>query len=48
MRLRGRIQRRFKRTGHGERLLTEPSHNGGKGTDIIDAYIIIDSEAREN
>lgn len=48
VRLRGRIQRRFKRTGHGERLLTEPSHNSGKGTDIIvaDACIIIDSEAK--
>ncbi|XP_051950332.1 cadherin EGF LAG seven-pass G-type receptor 3 [Xyrauchen texanus] len=33
VRLRGRIQRRFKRTGHSERLLTEPSHNGGKDLD---------------
>lgn len=35
VRLRGRIHRRFKRTAHGERLLTEPAHNGGKGTNII-------------
>uniref|UniRef100_A0A672P6R9 Cadherin EGF LAG seven-pass G-type receptor 3 n=1 Tax=Sinocyclocheilus grahami TaxID=75366 RepID=A0A672P6R9_SINGR len=34
VRLRGRIQRRFKRTGHSERLLTEPTHNGGKGTKL--------------
>lgn len=32
VRLRGRIQRRFKRSNHGERLLTEPAHNGTKGT----------------
>ncbi|XP_051964502.1 cadherin EGF LAG seven-pass G-type receptor 3-like [Xyrauchen texanus] len=31
--LRGRIQRRFKRTSHGKRLLTEPTHNGGKDMD---------------
>ncbi|TRY66866.1 hypothetical protein DNTS_033032, partial [Danionella cerebrum] len=31
VRLRGRIQRRFKRTGQGERLLTEATSNGGKG-----------------
>ncbi|KAG7263645.1 hypothetical protein CRUP_032045, partial [Coryphaenoides rupestris] len=30
VRLRGRIQRRFKRTNHGERLLTEPAQNGTK------------------
>uniref|UniRef100_A0A671YTL3 Cadherin EGF LAG seven-pass G-type receptor 3 n=1 Tax=Sparus aurata TaxID=8175 RepID=A0A671YTL3_SPAAU len=29
VRLRGRIQRRFKRSNHGERLLTEPAHNDG-------------------
>ncbi|XP_065103163.1 cadherin EGF LAG seven-pass G-type receptor 3 isoform X1 [Paramisgurnus dabryanus] len=33
VRLRGRIQRRFKRTAHAERLLTEPTHNGGKDLD---------------
>lgn len=32
VRLRGRIQRRFKRSNHGERLLTEATHNGTKGT----------------
>lgn len=32
VRLRGRIQRRFKRTNHSERLLTDPTHNGTKGT----------------
>ena len=31
VRLRGRIQRRFKRSNHSERLLTEPAHNGTKG-----------------
>lgn len=31
VRLRGRIQRRFKRSNHGERLLTEPANNGTKG-----------------
>ena len=31
VRLRGRIQRRFKRSNHSERLLTEPTHNGTKG-----------------
>lgn len=31
VRLRGRIQRRFKRTNHSERLLTDPTHNGTKG-----------------
>ncbi|XP_054624282.1 cadherin EGF LAG seven-pass G-type receptor 3 isoform X1 [Dunckerocampus dactyliophorus] len=33
VRLRGRIQRRFKRSNHGERLLTEPTHNGTKDLD---------------
>ncbi|XP_030641031.1 cadherin EGF LAG seven-pass G-type receptor 3 [Chanos chanos] len=33
VRLRGRIQRRFKRTNHSERLLTEPTHNGTKDLD---------------
>ncbi|XP_037101706.1 cadherin EGF LAG seven-pass G-type receptor 3 isoform X1 [Syngnathus acus] len=33
VRLRGRIQRRFKRSNHGERLLTEPSNNGTKDLD---------------
>lgn len=31
VRLRGRIQRRFKRSNHSERLLTEPAQNGTKG-----------------
>lgn len=31
VRLRGRIQRRFKRSNHGERLLTEPANNDTKG-----------------
>lgn len=31
VRLRGRIQRRFKRSNHGERLLTEPAQNGTNG-----------------
>ncbi|XP_054868978.1 cadherin EGF LAG seven-pass G-type receptor 3 isoform X3 [Amphiprion ocellaris] len=31
VRLRGRIQRRFKRSNHSERLLTEPTNNGTKG-----------------
>ncbi|KAI7797596.1 putative cadherin EGF LAG seven-pass G-type receptor 3, partial [Triplophysa rosa] len=38
VRLRGRIHRRFKRTAHRERLLTEPAHNGGKeldGNDLL-------------
>ncbi|XP_056895951.1 cadherin EGF LAG seven-pass G-type receptor 3 isoform X3 [Takifugu flavidus] len=30
VRLRGRIQRRFKRSNHSERLLTEPAQNGTK------------------
>ncbi|KAJ8384168.1 hypothetical protein AAFF_G00207860 [Aldrovandia affinis] len=33
VRLRGRIQRRFKRSNHSERLLTEPVHNGTKDLD---------------
>ncbi|KAM6977742.1 cadherin EGF LAG seven-pass G-type receptor 3 [Aplochiton taeniatus] len=33
VRLRGRIQRRFKRTNHSERLLTEPTQNGTKDLD---------------
>ncbi|XP_029291798.1 cadherin EGF LAG seven-pass G-type receptor 3 [Cottoperca gobio] len=33
VRLRGRIQRRFKRSNHSERLLTEPTHNGTKDLD---------------
>nr|XP_061802762.1 cadherin EGF LAG seven-pass G-type receptor 3-like [Nerophis lumbriciformis] len=33
VRLRGRIQRRFKRSNHGERLLTEPTNNGTKDLD---------------
>ncbi|XP_034027333.1 cadherin EGF LAG seven-pass G-type receptor 3-like [Thalassophryne amazonica] len=33
VRLRGRIQRRFKRSNHSERLLTEPAHNGTKDLD---------------
>ncbi|XP_072305440.1 cadherin EGF LAG seven-pass G-type receptor 3 isoform X2 [Eucyclogobius newberryi] len=33
VRLRGRIQRRFKRTNQGEMLLTEPAHNGTKDLD---------------
>ncbi|KPP61880.1 hypothetical protein Z043_119977 [Scleropages formosus] len=33
VRLRGRIQRRFKRTNHSERLLTEPAQNGTKDLD---------------
>ncbi|XP_067097012.1 LOW QUALITY PROTEIN: cadherin EGF LAG seven-pass G-type receptor 3 [Osmerus mordax] len=33
VRLRGRIQRRFKRTNQSERLLTEPAHNGTKDLD---------------
>lgn len=41
VRLRGRIQRRFKRTGHSERLLTDPTHNGGKGTKIIVAVVYV-------
>uniref|UniRef100_A0A8C1T878 Cadherin, EGF LAG seven-pass G-type receptor 3 n=1 Tax=Cyprinus carpio TaxID=7962 RepID=A0A8C1T878_CYPCA len=35
VRLRGRIQRRFKRTGHSERLLTEPTHNNLDGNDLL-------------
>uniref|UniRef100_A0A3P8VAA9 Cadherin EGF LAG seven-pass G-type receptor 3 n=1 Tax=Cynoglossus semilaevis TaxID=244447 RepID=A0A3P8VAA9_CYNSE len=31
VRLRGRIQRRFKRSNHSERLLTDPTNNGTKG-----------------
>lgn len=34
VRLRGRIQRRFKRSNHSERLLTEPTNNGTKGTRV--------------
>ncbi|XP_029013002.1 cadherin EGF LAG seven-pass G-type receptor 3 isoform X2 [Betta splendens] len=33
VRLRGRIQRRFKRSNHSERLLTEPAHNNAKDLD---------------
>ncbi|CAJ1055482.1 cadherin EGF LAG seven-pass G-type receptor 3 [Xyrichtys novacula] len=33
VRLRGRIQRRFKRSNHSERLLTETTHNGTKDLD---------------
>ncbi|KAK2841261.1 hypothetical protein Q7C36_012840 [Tachysurus vachellii] len=33
VRLRGRIQRRFKRNHHSERLLTDPTHNGTKDLD---------------
>ncbi|KAM4562914.1 cadherin EGF LAG seven-pass G-type receptor 3 [Odontesthes bonariensis] len=33
VRLRGRIQRRFKRSNHSERLLTEPTNNGTKDLD---------------
>ncbi|KAF7209429.1 cadherin EGF LAG seven-pass G-type receptor 3 isoform X2 [Nothobranchius furzeri] len=33
MRLRGRIQRRFKRSNHSERLLTEPTNNDTKDLD---------------
>ncbi|KAM9785655.1 LOW QUALITY PROTEIN: cadherin EGF LAG seven-pass G-type receptor 3 [Neosynchiropus ocellatus] len=33
VRLRGRIQRRFKRSNHSERLLTEPAQNGTKDLD---------------
>ncbi|XP_063065516.1 cadherin EGF LAG seven-pass G-type receptor 3 [Engraulis encrasicolus] len=33
VRLRGRIQRRFKRSNHRERLLTEPTQNGTKDLD---------------
>ncbi|XP_077574235.1 cadherin EGF LAG seven-pass G-type receptor 3 isoform X3 [Stigmatopora nigra] len=33
VRLRGRIQRRFKRSNQGERLLTEPTNNGTKDLD---------------
>ncbi|XP_034551138.1 cadherin EGF LAG seven-pass G-type receptor 3 [Notolabrus celidotus] len=33
VRLRGRIQRRFKRSNHSERLLTETAHNGTKDLD---------------
>ncbi|XP_036388557.1 LOW QUALITY PROTEIN: cadherin EGF LAG seven-pass G-type receptor 3 [Megalops cyprinoides] len=33
VRLRGRIQRKFKRSNHSERLLTEPTHNGTKDLD---------------
>uniref|UniRef100_A0A672KGB0 Cadherin EGF LAG seven-pass G-type receptor 3 n=1 Tax=Sinocyclocheilus grahami TaxID=75366 RepID=A0A672KGB0_SINGR len=35
VRLRGRIQRRFKRSGHGKRLLTEPTHNELDGNDLL-------------
>uniref|UniRef100_A0A3Q2XYG8 Cadherin EGF LAG seven-pass G-type receptor 3 n=1 Tax=Hippocampus comes TaxID=109280 RepID=A0A3Q2XYG8_HIPCM len=35
VRLRGRIQRRFKRSNHGERLLTEPAHNDLDGNDLL-------------
>uniref|UniRef100_A0A9J8BMA7 Cadherin, EGF LAG seven-pass G-type receptor 3 n=1 Tax=Cyprinus carpio carpio TaxID=630221 RepID=A0A9J8BMA7_CYPCA len=35
VRLRGRIQRRFKRTGHSKRLLTEPTHNDLDGNDLL-------------
>uniref|UniRef100_A0A8C3G9E0 Cadherin EGF LAG seven-pass G-type receptor 3 n=1 Tax=Cyclopterus lumpus TaxID=8103 RepID=A0A8C3G9E0_CYCLU len=35
VRLRGRIQRRFKRSNHSERLLTEPAHNDLDGNDLL-------------
>uniref|UniRef100_A0A8C4ZT26 Cadherin, EGF LAG seven-pass G-type receptor 3 n=1 Tax=Gadus morhua TaxID=8049 RepID=A0A8C4ZT26_GADMO len=35
VRLRGRIQRRFKRSNHRERLLTEPAQNDLDGNDLL-------------
>uniref|UniRef100_H2TIH4 Cadherin EGF LAG seven-pass G-type receptor 3 n=1 Tax=Takifugu rubripes TaxID=31033 RepID=H2TIH4_TAKRU len=35
VRLRGRIQRRFKRSNHSERLLTEPAQNDLDGNDLL-------------
>uniref|UniRef100_A0A3P8T4D3 Cadherin EGF LAG seven-pass G-type receptor 3 n=1 Tax=Amphiprion percula TaxID=161767 RepID=A0A3P8T4D3_AMPPE len=35
VRLRGRIQRRFKRSNHSERLLTEPTNNDLDGNDLL-------------
>ncbi|KAM4570695.1 cadherin EGF LAG seven-pass G-type receptor 3 isoform 2-T2 [Fundulus diaphanus] len=45
VRLRGRIQRRFKRSNHGERLLTEPTNNGTKdldGNDLLSYWPALD------
>lgn len=38
VRLRGRIQRRFKRSNHSERLLTEPARNGTKGKGTLSPF----------
>ncbi|XP_072569646.1 cadherin EGF LAG seven-pass G-type receptor 3 isoform X2 [Paramormyrops kingsleyae] len=38
VRLRGRIQRRFKRTNHSERLLTEPTQNGIKALEECEVH----------
>uniref|UniRef100_A0A3P8VA40 Cadherin EGF LAG seven-pass G-type receptor 3 n=1 Tax=Cynoglossus semilaevis TaxID=244447 RepID=A0A3P8VA40_CYNSE len=35
VRLRGRIQRRFKRSNHSERLLTDPTNNDLDGNDLL-------------
>lgn len=40
VRLRGRIQRRFKRSNHSERLLTEPTHNGTKGSTPLLQFVV--------
>ncbi|MED6292868.1 hypothetical protein CHARACLAT_005029 [Characodon lateralis] len=45
VRLRGRIQRRFKRSNHSERLLTEPTNNGTKdldGNDLLSYWPALD------
>uniref|UniRef100_A0A8D3E5A0 Cadherin, EGF LAG seven-pass G-type receptor 3 n=1 Tax=Scophthalmus maximus TaxID=52904 RepID=A0A8D3E5A0_SCOMX len=42
VRLRGRIQRRFKRSNHSERLLTEPTHNDLDGNDLLSYWPALD------
>uniref|UniRef100_A0A3B3UW61 Cadherin EGF LAG seven-pass G-type receptor 3 n=1 Tax=Poecilia latipinna TaxID=48699 RepID=A0A3B3UW61_9TELE len=42
VRLRGRIQRRFKRSNHSERLLTEPTNNDLDGNDLLSYWPALD------
>lgn len=48
VRLRGRIQRRFKRSNHSERLLTEPTHNNTKGRNPLPLTKSIQNATRTN
>ncbi|XP_061664962.1 cadherin EGF LAG seven-pass G-type receptor 3 [Syngnathoides biaculeatus] len=51
VRLRGRIQRRFKRSNHGERLLTEPTNNSTKdldGNDLLSYWPALEGCEKHN